>query len=262
MGRTVKDAVFELLLAFPGTEETVTHGAPTFKVGGKTFAYWTVNHHDDGRLALWLAMDAEAQAHLVATDPATYFVPPYVGVKGWVGVDLGQGLAWNEACTRVAESWRHAAPPKIRKAHPDAFTDDVPVIEAPTEPVRPEDINPMLAGHAQEVLQGLAERCGRLPETVAENERTSATWRAGKRPFIRGRHDDRGRLKLLFLVGLAQQSMMLEDPRYGLPPYYGPSGWIELDVHDAVHWPEVEALMESAYRNVALKRMLKALDGV
>ena len=72
---------------------------------------------------------------------------------------------------------------------------------------------------------------------------------------------DAGRLKFQFKVGVEQQAFLVEDPRYTIPLYYGPSGWINLDVHDAVNWAEVESLLETCYRRVALKRMLKALDG-
>jgi len=252
--RTVREAVFEALLALPGSEETRSHGSPTFKAGGKTFAYWTVNHHGDGRLALWLAAGPEAQAQLVAHNPSAYFVPPYVGVKGWFGLNLDQGLAWREVQDRILDAWRHVAPSRLEKQAPERL--DVP---PPTAPIRPEDINPMLGAHPQAVLAGLAERCRQLPETHPEDAAASATWRAGKRPFVRGRIDE-DRLKLLFLVGPEQQTFMLDDPRCALPPYYGPSGWIEVDVQDGPNWSEIEGLLETAYRKVALKRMLNALE--
>ncbi len=255
MGRTVKQAVFELLHALPEVEEVVSHGAPTFKAGGKTFATWTANHHCDGRLALWLAMDPESQAHIVAGNPEVYFVPPYVGVKGWVGMDLARDLSWQEVCDRALQSWAYAAPAKLQSRHPGTVS-----VPPPTEAVRPEDINPMLGERAQTVLRGLSEHCRKLPEAEPEDEHASPTWRAGKKVFLRGHHDDRERLKLLFLVGAEQQAMMLDDPRYALPLYWGPNGWIELDVEDDIVWPEVASLIETSYRNVALKRMLKALD--
>ena len=117
----------------------------------------------------------------------------------------------------------------------------------------------MLGEREQAVLAGLAERCEALPETRPEDAAASATWYAGKRAFVRGRHDE-GRLKLMFLVGPGQQALMSDDPRYGQPPYYGPSGWVELDVQDRIHWDEIEGLLLTAYRQVALKRMLRVLD--
>lgn len=254
MERTVQQAAFELLTALPETEQTTAHGSPVFKVSGKTYAYWAVNHHGDGRLAIWLGTTPEQQAALVADDPQRFFVPPYVGVKGFVGVSLGEAPPWAQVCDLVHSAWRQHAPVKLHDIDPG-----VPKIPSPDIDVRPEDINPLLGARPQEILRGLAERCRALPETVPEDPVASATWLAGKRPFVRGRFAE-GRLRLMFLVGVEQQAFMLDDPRYAAPPYYGPGGWVELDVQDHVAWAEIESLIEAAYRQVALKRMLKALD--
>jgi hypothetical protein len=154
----------------------------------------------------------------------------------------------------VHAAWFQQAPARLREQDPG-----VPKIAPPEVEVRPEDINPLLGARAQEILRGLGERCRRLPETAPEDPVASATWRAGKRPFVRGRFA-KNRLRLMFLVGVEQQAFMLDDPRYAAPPYYGPSGWVELDVMDQISWEEIEFLIETAYRQVALKRMLKALD--
>ena len=44
------------------------------------------HHHQDGRVAVWLPAPLGTQHYLVDSEPETYFVPPYVGVKGWIGV--------------------------------------------------------------------------------------------------------------------------------------------------------------------------------
>jgi hypothetical protein len=48
------------------------------------------NHHGDGRVAVWLPAAAGVQAALIDEDPETYFRPPYVGVSGWIGVELSK----------------------------------------------------------------------------------------------------------------------------------------------------------------------------
>src|ERR1700716_1993062 len=75
-------------LAFPEADEKISHGAPTFHVRGKLFVMFADNHHKDGRLAIWCKAPPGSQSTLVASDPARFFVPPYVGVQGWVGVIL------------------------------------------------------------------------------------------------------------------------------------------------------------------------------
>jgi hypothetical protein len=54
------------------------------------------NHHGDGRFALWCAAPDGLQQALVDGDPERFFVPPYVGPRGWVGVRLDRGLPWDE----------------------------------------------------------------------------------------------------------------------------------------------------------------------
>ncbi|HEY4242914.1 MAG TPA: MmcQ/YjbR family DNA-binding protein [Kofleriaceae bacterium] len=77
-----------IVATLPGTSETVSHGAPTFWHRKRTFASFTDNHHHDGRLAIVCLAAPGAQAMLVDAEPDHYFVPPYVGAKGWVGVRL------------------------------------------------------------------------------------------------------------------------------------------------------------------------------
>jgi len=59
----------------------------------------------------------------------------------------------------------------------------------------------------------------------------------------------------------AERQALLDDDRFYSPPYYGPGGWVALDFGAAeVDWDEVAELVEESYRQVALKRMIKALD--
>jgi hypothetical protein len=90
-GRRATDAVSrvrEACLSLPDVRERVSHGEPTwFAGGGKAFAMFADHHHDD-RVAVWVAAPEGAQGRLVADAPDRYFVPPYVGGRGWVGIRL------------------------------------------------------------------------------------------------------------------------------------------------------------------------------
>ena len=77
----------------PETSERLSHGRPTFFVRKKSYVMFLDNHHGDGRLALWCAAAAGVQKALAETSPDSYFVPPYVGYRGWVGVRLDRGLS-------------------------------------------------------------------------------------------------------------------------------------------------------------------------
>lgn len=79
-------------LALPGTLEKEAWGEPTFRVGtrGRLFAMYAAagNHHGAGRNSVWCNAPLGMQESLTLSDPDRIFVPPYVGVKGWIGVDL------------------------------------------------------------------------------------------------------------------------------------------------------------------------------
>ncbi len=101
-------------LGLPKVEERLSHGAPTFFVRGKR-SFLTVhdNHHGDGRFAAWCAAGEGVQRMLVDADPEHFFVPAYVGHRGWLGVHLDRGLDWNELEGIVEDAYAEVAPPKL-----------------------------------------------------------------------------------------------------------------------------------------------------
>jgi hypothetical protein len=109
--------VREICLALPDVLERESHGSPSFFVEDKrAFAYFCDNHHHDGRLALWCAAPDGAQAMLVDANPDAYFVPPYVGHKGWVGVRLDRDLPWPEVAAVLEAAHATRAAPRRRRA--------------------------------------------------------------------------------------------------------------------------------------------------
>jgi hypothetical protein len=108
--------VREICLALPEVTERLSHGQPTFFVGGKkTFVMDLDNHHDDGRLALWCAAPPGMQEALVQGEPEHYFRPPYVGHRGWIGVHLNKGLDWNEIAGAIEDAYLVIAPKRLVK---------------------------------------------------------------------------------------------------------------------------------------------------
>jgi hypothetical protein len=104
----------EICLGLPETTERLSHGAPTFFVRGKrSFVMVMTNHHGDGRFAIWCAAPTGMQGMLVEADPERFFVPPYVGHRGWLGVRLDRGLDWNELAGIVEDAYAEVAPPKL-----------------------------------------------------------------------------------------------------------------------------------------------------
>ena len=76
--------------SIPGTVEKISHGAPTFFTPKRVFAMFANNHHGDGHVAVWVPAAPGVQLALIEEAPDTYFRPPYVGVAGWVGVELSR----------------------------------------------------------------------------------------------------------------------------------------------------------------------------
>jgi hypothetical protein len=98
----------------PDVTERASHGAPTWFVDERLIGYFCDNHHGDGRIALWLAAPDGAQAMLVDSSPDVYFVPPYVGKSGWIGVRLDRDAPWAEI-EALLESAHTTAAAKKRK---------------------------------------------------------------------------------------------------------------------------------------------------
>jgi len=87
----------DFIVPLPGVEERLSHGEPTwFHTGKRSFAMFANRHHND-RVALWLAAPPMVQEALIASDGERFFRPPYVGVRGWVGVYLDiEEVDWKE----------------------------------------------------------------------------------------------------------------------------------------------------------------------
>jgi hypothetical protein len=107
----------ELCLALPETSERLSHGAPTFFIREKrAFVMVLTNFHGDGRFAIWCAAPDGLQAMLTEADPERFFVPPYVGHRGWLGVRLDRGLDWDELAGLIEDAYAEVAPPKLVEA--------------------------------------------------------------------------------------------------------------------------------------------------
>ena len=103
-----------ICLALPETNERASHGSPAFFVRDrKTLAMFLDNHHGDGRLAIWCPAPAGVQAELVRQEPHRFFVPAYVGHRGWVGVRLDVDVDWDEVADIVEDAYRLVAPKKL-----------------------------------------------------------------------------------------------------------------------------------------------------
>jgi hypothetical protein len=249
----IHQAVRKVCLWLPEAEEFLSHGSPNFRVRGKTFASYVVNHHGDGRVALWLPALPGAQESLIRAAPRDFFVPPYVGVRGWIGVVLDRGIAWKRVAELVREAYVKVAPrdlpPRIGK---------MPAFKARAKKLPASQIDPFKSKRAALVLRQFRKISSRLPETAEGSQFGHPVWLAGKKTFAIARFQSQ-RLTLCFWVGVENQGLFIKDPRFQIPPYFGHNGWIALDVSESGDWHEIEHLALQSYRHFALRRMLLQL---
>lgn len=105
----------EICLALPEAHEVEAWGEPTFRVRNKVFAMYASagTHHGAGRPGVWCKASFGNQSLLVQSAPSRYFVPPYVGVRGWVGIFLDDGPDWPEVGALMEDSYRLVAPKRL-----------------------------------------------------------------------------------------------------------------------------------------------------
>lgn len=253
--RQISQVVREVCLWLPGSEEAGAHGMADFRVAGKTFATYAINLHGDGRVALWLSAPAGAQQHYVKSEPRHFFVPPYVGPRGWLGVNLDRGIAWSTVARLVREAYEKVAPARFLRE-----LGATPSIKPPTVKMSAEEFDPLAAPRAVEVLKKLRPICMALPEVTEARQFGHPVWRAGKKVFAQAWcYRGERRLQLGFWVGLDQQALLLRDPQFSLPAYMGHNGWIAVDVTRTANWKEIRSLAMFSYRHFALRRMLQQL---
>jgi predicted DNA-binding protein (MmcQ/YjbR family) len=241
-------------LAFPETEEFVSHGMRNYRIrSGKVFAMYAVNHHGDGRIALWLNTPEGMQDAYVRAESRHFFVPQYVGPSGWLGARLDTGLAWKGVAQILRAAYEHVAPDRLRRQ-----LKATPSVPAPKHRITVADVDPKNTPRGKRVLRSMRKVCLVLPAASEGLQFGQPVWRAGKRVFARAYCYD-GVWRVSFWVGVHAQLLMTDDPRFTIPPYMGHNGWIALDVSEALDERELQSLALESFRHFALKMMLAKL---
>jgi len=112
-GEKHQERVRRICAALPEVTEKLSHGEPTFFVRKKVFAMCSTNHHDDGHLAVVIPAAIGIQEALIKASPKKFYRPPYVGVRGWVGIELDR-VSDKELALHLKEAWRLIAPEKLK----------------------------------------------------------------------------------------------------------------------------------------------------
>ena len=108
------ERVRKVCLQLPETMEKLSHGEPTFFVKKRVFAMCSINHHNDGHIAVVIPAAIGIQAALIEESPKKFYRPPYVGHAGWVGIELPR-VSDKELSAHIREAWQLIAPEKLHE---------------------------------------------------------------------------------------------------------------------------------------------------
>lgn len=104
----------EICMALPEVSERLSHGAPSFFIREKkTLVMFHDDHHGDGELGIWCPAPPGVQAQVTETEPDRFYVPAYVGHRGWLGMRLDRNPDWAEVAAVLTEAYRTVAPKKL-----------------------------------------------------------------------------------------------------------------------------------------------------
>jgi len=104
----------KLCLALPEAHEVEAWGEPTFRVRNKMFAMSAgADRHGNGRHAVWIKAAPGDQTRMVSALPEGFFVPPYMGPSGWIGVWLDGVVEWDDIAQFLEDGYRLIAPQRL-----------------------------------------------------------------------------------------------------------------------------------------------------
>src|SRR5450631_3131897 len=124
--------LMRICLALPEAIQEQASRHATFLVRKSVFAYYLNDHHGDGMISVCCKVLPGDNEALIAAHPARFYMPAYIGPRGWVALrlDVG-GLDWNEVAELVVGSYKLIAPKRLALlANPDRAK------EATTPPAR------------------------------------------------------------------------------------------------------------------------------
>lgn len=252
--RTISHVVDDLFIQLHNVERKKNHDRfVKYVVGKKTLATYVINHHGDGLVAIWLKVSREIQQTLIEMDSGMFFVPPYVGKQGWVGVLLSMDTNWEEVVTVVHEAYEGVTGKSLE-------TQDQVSVKPPRDELLPVEIDPFNIPEMQQLLFRVREFVKSLPDTHEVPQFGSPAFKVGKKSFLYVGFMDR-RPCIEVWVGKDKQMGLASSPRFGIPKYTGHNGWLMCRTQfEQVDGQAYELAMES-FRHFALKRTLRKLDG-
>lgn len=251
--RTISHVVDDLFLQLQDVERKRNHDRfVKYVVRDKPLSTYVINHHGDGLVALWLKVPREMQHTLVEMDNELFFIPPYVGKQGWVGVKLSMGTNWEEVVAVVLEAYQGVA----GKKHADS---DQIAVDPPRDELLPAEIDPFNIPEMQTLLNRVRQFVNTLPDVHEVTQFGSPAFKTGKKSFLYvGFLNKQPCIEIW--VGKQAQIGLTSDPRFAIPRYTGHNGWLMCATQFGQSDLQARELAKESFRHFALKRTLKKLD--
>ena len=110
-----RQRLVEICMGFPEvSHETVGDGHISFRVRKRIFAYYLFDHHGDGIIAFCCKSNLNDQRRLIREDAASFFVPAYLGAKGWIAIRLDLDVVeWETVSELARQAFQSIAPKKL-----------------------------------------------------------------------------------------------------------------------------------------------------
>jgi predicted DNA-binding protein (MmcQ/YjbR family) len=107
----IRERVTAICVALPGADAAHQSDHSTYRVRGKVFAYFLDDHHGDGIVSVCVKSELGENTDRARLDPERFYLPAYIGPRGWFGMRLDRGrIAWREVAQVVERSYRLSAP--------------------------------------------------------------------------------------------------------------------------------------------------------
>lgn len=85
-----------------------------FKIRKRIFAYYLFDHHGDGIISFVSKSSLSDQRRFIKEDPDSFFVPAYLGSKGWIGIRLDlDEVDWETVSQLARRAYQDTAPRKL-----------------------------------------------------------------------------------------------------------------------------------------------------
>src|SRR5437868_2467734 len=225
------DRVIKLCMALPEAvcERFGSHA--TFRVRKKPFAYFLDDHHGDGIVAISCRAAPGVNNLLIADDPKRFYLPSYVGPRGWVALRLDLGpIDWAEVDELIRASYVIAAPTRLAA---NMLAGDVSRPESDlSQPA--EDPVPNQRKRNEKQIERVRRICLALPETTEKLSHGEPTFFAGKKVFamFSNNHHNDGHVAVVAPAPPGVQAMLVEDSpdKFYKPPYVGGRGWVGMEL--------------------------------